>query len=145
MPRDREAVRPQDPQLRGQYQVFRRQDYVRTYARTCTQWVYFNIIMYYTLQRERSSTWRQGWEQLNTGWRRWEENYTYQPGTCTIVLAYWMYLQSVTLSPSIQNGEAQSNVLQRQYLKNHIGLRLEHLPDRTQKQIISWFSIQGFS
>jgi len=41
------------------------------------------------------------------------------------------------LSPSIQNGEAQSNVLQRQYLKNHIGLRLEHLPDRTQKRIIS--------
>ena len=39
--------------MRGQYQVFRRQDYVRTYARTCTQWVYFNIIMYYTLQREK--------------------------------------------------------------------------------------------
>jgi hypothetical protein len=38
-----------------------------------------------------------------------------------VVLTYWMYLQSVTLSPSIQNGEAQSNVLQRQYLKNHIG------------------------
>ena len=55
MPRDREAVRPQDPQLRGQYQVFRRQDYVRTYARTCTQWVYFNIIMYYTLQRSSTS------------------------------------------------------------------------------------------
>ena len=54
-----------------------------------------------------------------------------------VVLTYWMYLQRVTLSPSIQNGEAQSNVLQRQYLKNHIGLRLEHLPDRTQKRIIS--------
>ncbi len=39
--------------MRGQYQVFRRQDYVRTYARTCTQWVYFNIIMYYTLHREK--------------------------------------------------------------------------------------------
>jgi len=37
MPRDGEAVRPHDPQLRGQYQVFRRQDYVRTYAHTCTQ------------------------------------------------------------------------------------------------------------
>ena len=137
MPRDREAVRPQDPQLRGQYQVSRRQDYVRTYARTCTQWVYFNIIMYYTLQREKLN--------MKTGVRTTQHRmekvrrelhlparHMYQ-----VVLTYWMYLQRVTLSPSIQNGEAQSNVLQRQYLKNHIGLRLEHLPDRTQKQIIS--------
>jgi hypothetical protein len=53
MPEEREAVRPPGPQLRGQYQVFRRQDYVRTYAHTCMQRaVYFNIIIYYTLQRE---------------------------------------------------------------------------------------------
>jgi len=94
---------PPGSQLRGQYQVFRRQDYAHTYTRTCMQRY---IIIYYTLQREA--------QHEETGVRTTEDRMEkvrrelhlpvrqmYQ-----VVLTYWMYLQRVTLSPSIQNGEA---------------------------------------